>query len=105
MHGDLGRTVPSIGSLLNCEADILQLDVTNVEDRWSSTEAAEGQQGAQAKAACTLGAINRPDDSENTASTTVVVVKEGVVAAAATDESGVGGGEGTGEEGRALSLL
>ncbi|CAN0421428.1 unnamed protein product, partial [Ectocarpus sp. 8 AP-2014] len=31
VHGDLGRTVPSIGSLLDCRADILQLDVTNVE--------------------------------------------------------------------------
>jgi tRNA pseudouridine synthase 10 len=28
VHGDLGRTVPSIGSLLGSEADILQLDVT-----------------------------------------------------------------------------
>lgn len=28
VHGDLGRTVPSIGSLLDSEADILQLDVT-----------------------------------------------------------------------------
>lgn len=27
LHSDLGRTVPSIGSLLNCRADILQLDV------------------------------------------------------------------------------
>lgn len=35
MHGDLGRTVPSVGSLLNSRADILQLDVTNVEDRWT----------------------------------------------------------------------
>eukprot|EP01132_Coremiostelium_polycephalum_P001291 gene1291-1630_t len=31
VHGDLGRTVPSIGSILNCEADILQLDVLNVD--------------------------------------------------------------------------
>ncbi|CAB1118382.1 unnamed protein product [Ectocarpus sp. CCAP 1310/34] len=38
VHGDLGRTVPSIGSLLDCRADILQLDVTNVEDRWSAAE-------------------------------------------------------------------
>lgn len=38
VHGDLGRTVPSIGSLLNCRADILQLDVTNVEDKWSVEE-------------------------------------------------------------------
>ena len=27
VHSDLGRTVPSIGSILDCEADILQLDV------------------------------------------------------------------------------
>lgn len=32
VHGDLGRTVPSIGSLLDSEADILQLDVTQVYD-------------------------------------------------------------------------
>lgn len=32
VHGDLGRTVPSIGSLLESEADILQLDVTQVYD-------------------------------------------------------------------------
>ncbi len=30
VHGDLGRTSPSVGSLLNTEADILQLDVSNV---------------------------------------------------------------------------
>ncbi|CAM9945068.1 unnamed protein product, partial [Hapterophycus canaliculatus] len=38
VHGDLGRTVPSVGSLLNCRADILQLDVMNVEDKWSAQE-------------------------------------------------------------------
>ena len=27
VHGDLGRTLPSIGSLLGCKADIIQLDV------------------------------------------------------------------------------
>lgn len=32
VHGDLGRTEPSIGSLLETECDILQLDVTNVYD-------------------------------------------------------------------------
>ena len=32
VHGDLGRTVPSIGSILESEADILQLDVTQVYD-------------------------------------------------------------------------
>lgn len=31
VHGDLGRTRPSLGSLLGCDADILQLDVTAVE--------------------------------------------------------------------------
>ncbi|KAL6076953.1 putative tRNA pseudouridine synthase Pus10 [Balamuthia mandrillaris] len=30
VHGDLGRTAPSIGSLLGCETDILQLDVTAI---------------------------------------------------------------------------
>ena len=30
-HGDIGRTLPNVGSLLGCEADILQLDVTGVE--------------------------------------------------------------------------
>lgn len=38
VHGDLGRTVPSVGSLLGCRADILQLDVTKVEDKWSMEE-------------------------------------------------------------------
>jgi hypothetical protein len=32
VHGDLGRTVPSIYSLLNCQADILQLDVVWLYD-------------------------------------------------------------------------
>ena len=36
VHGDLGRTVPSVGSLLESEADILQLDVTNVYDSLKS---------------------------------------------------------------------
>lgn len=27
VHGDFGRTLPNVGSLLNCECDILQLDV------------------------------------------------------------------------------
>jgi tRNA pseudouridine synthase 10 len=36
VHGDLGRTVPSLGSLLVSEADILQLDVTNVYDSLAS---------------------------------------------------------------------
>lgn len=32
VHGDFGRTVPSVGSLLGCSADILQLDVTAILD-------------------------------------------------------------------------
>ena len=31
VHGDLGRTRPSLGSLLQSDADILQLDVTHVQ--------------------------------------------------------------------------
>ncbi|KAF2310169.1 hypothetical protein GH714_007022 [Hevea brasiliensis] len=31
VHGDLGRTCPSIGSILGCRAEILQLDVTDVK--------------------------------------------------------------------------
>ncbi|PKU83749.1 putative tRNA pseudouridine synthase Pus10 [Dendrobium catenatum] len=31
VHGDLGRTFPSIGSLLACRVEILQLDVTDVK--------------------------------------------------------------------------
>jgi tRNA U54 and U55 pseudouridine synthase Pus10 len=30
VHGDFGRTRPSVGELLGCEADILELDVTDV---------------------------------------------------------------------------
>jgi len=30
VHGDLGRTVPNVGQILQTESDILQLDVTNV---------------------------------------------------------------------------
>ncbi|KAL3840157.1 hypothetical protein ACJIZ3_024748 [Penstemon smallii] len=31
VHGDLGRTHPSVGSILKCRAEILQLDVTDVK--------------------------------------------------------------------------
>lgn len=31
VHGDFGRTQPSIGSILGCRAEILQLDVTDVK--------------------------------------------------------------------------
>lgn len=31
VHGDLGRTYPNVGSLLGCEAEILQLDVTDIK--------------------------------------------------------------------------
>ncbi|XP_039138263.1 tRNA pseudouridine synthase Pus10 isoform X1 [Dioscorea cayenensis subsp. rotundata] len=31
VHGDLGRTHPSLGSILGCRAEILQLDVTDVK--------------------------------------------------------------------------
>jgi tRNA pseudouridine synthase 10 len=32
IHGDRGRTVPNIGSMLGCQADILQLDVESLQD-------------------------------------------------------------------------
>lgn len=105
MHGDLGRTSPSVGLLLNCKADILQLDVTDVEDRWSSLEAEE-ERGAQATAVCALGATDRAHDAESTASG---AVKEGLVAviAAVVAEDGlrVGGEGGTEGEALAPSLL
>ena len=33
VHGDFGRTAPSLGSLLGCEADILQLDVLGLHEQ------------------------------------------------------------------------
>ena len=30
VHGDRGRAVPSLGSMLKCQADIMQLDVLDV---------------------------------------------------------------------------
>ena len=57
VHGDFGRTRPNVGEMLGCRADIMQLDVTdidmdfglNVED--VATEAAEGdeREGKSAK--------------------------------------------------------
>lgn len=40
VHGDLGRTVPSVGSLLEKEVDILQLDVGSLKE-------GEWQEGAE----------------------------------------------------------
>jgi len=34
VHGDFGRTVPSLGTLLKTDCDILQLDVLSVELDW-----------------------------------------------------------------------
>ncbi|CAG8629077.1 4467_t:CDS:10 [Paraglomus occultum] len=34
IHGDLGRTTPSLGNLVGCDADILELDVIDVELAW-----------------------------------------------------------------------
>ena len=38
MHGDFGRTSPSLGDLLGCEADILQLDVLGVRPARESAQ-------------------------------------------------------------------
>lgn len=37
IHGDFGRTNPSLGSLLQCDADILQLDVHSIVFDWPPT--------------------------------------------------------------------
>ena len=34
VHGDLGRTSPNLGEILQCEADIIQLDVEEVDLDW-----------------------------------------------------------------------
>lgn len=34
IHGDLGRTNPNLGAILDCEADILQLDVLSIVFDW-----------------------------------------------------------------------
>eukprot|EP00124_Ichthyophonus_hoferi_P001559 Ihof_evm8s84 gene=Ihof_evmTU8s84 len=34
VHGDMGRTLPNVGTLLGCKADILQLDVTDIDLDW-----------------------------------------------------------------------
>ncbi|CAG8448758.1 21618_t:CDS:10, partial [Gigaspora rosea] len=34
IHGDLGRTVPSLGDMIGCHADILVLDVLEVDLEW-----------------------------------------------------------------------
>jgi tRNA pseudouridine synthase 10 len=39
VHGDLGRTFPNVGSILGCEADILQLDVMDVKMDFHSLSA------------------------------------------------------------------
>ena len=50
VHGDLGRTIPNVGQLLETEADILQLDVTNVyldmtklDKRWEGVDLTQMQ--------------------------------------------------------------
>lgn len=35
VHGDFGRSNPSVGDMLGCHAEILQLDVTNVHMDWT----------------------------------------------------------------------
>ena len=43
VHGDLGRTKPSIGEILESEADILQLDVANVFDNIDAVDLKDEQ--------------------------------------------------------------
>ena len=46
VHGDFGRTSPSVGEILGCEADILQLDVTDIEMAFGGGEDALGEEEA-----------------------------------------------------------
>ena len=41
VHGDLGRTEPNVGSLLGCNADIIQLDVLGMVFSAADDETAE----------------------------------------------------------------
>ena len=47
VHGDGGRTKPSLGDLLGCKAQILQLDVTEVDDAWNPSGAAPNAESVQ----------------------------------------------------------
>lgn len=38
VHGDFGRTQPNVGTLLGCDADILSLDVLEVQLNWPPVE-------------------------------------------------------------------
>ena len=38
VHGDFGRTQPNVGTLLGCDADILSLDVLEVQLQWPPVE-------------------------------------------------------------------
>lgn len=49
VHGDLGRTVPSVGSLLGCKADIFQLDVLRVHVKSRLLSPDDGESGDGAK--------------------------------------------------------
>ncbi|XP_022086028.1 putative tRNA pseudouridine synthase Pus10 [Acanthaster planci] len=53
IHGDFGRTKPSLGSLLKCEVDILELDVESVDLDWppslSEPEDSDEDNSEQAK--------------------------------------------------------
>jgi hypothetical protein len=69
VHGDLGRTVPSIGSLLQCTADILQLDVMGVEDQWSKGTTATSSI-TTATAAAARAAAAAADSSDRVSDTT-----------------------------------
>lgn len=37
VHGDFGRTIPSLGELVGAEVDIINLDVESVNVKWPPT--------------------------------------------------------------------
>jgi hypothetical protein len=88
VHGDLGRTVPSIGSLLQCAADILQLDVMGVEDQWSRDTTATAKTNtstATAAAAAATSASAAVNGSDTVSDTTTSNTAEAATAGTATN--------------------
>lgn len=51
VHGDFGRTLPNVGTLLGCSADILQLDVLDIVDAAAGSGAAAAPSDNAAAAA------------------------------------------------------
>lgn len=47
VHGDLGRTQPSLGDLFNCRSDIIQLDVLQLYEKLDEVSLEKFEQSAK----------------------------------------------------------